>query len=85
MALSYGSRHEIISSIKKIKKDLKKINESDISENLMTSNFPDPDLVIRTSGEKRLSNFLLWQIAYSELYLQRLFGQILTSQDILMH
>ena len=68
LALSYGSRHEIISSIKKIKKDLKKINESDISENLMTSNFPDPDLVIRTSGEKRLSNFLLWQIAYSELY-----------------
>ncbi len=68
LALSYGSRHEIISAVSKIKKDIKKINENDISENLMTSNFPDPDLVIRTSGEKRLSNFLLWQIAYSELY-----------------
>ena len=53
---------------KKIKKDIKKIKEIDISKNLMTSDFPDPDLVIRTSGEKRLSNFLLWQIAYSELY-----------------
>ena len=44
------------------------ITEEDINKNLMTKNFPDPDFVIRTSGEKRLSNFLLWQIAYSELY-----------------
>ena len=51
-----------------IKKNIKKINEKDISKNLMTAKLPDPDLVIRTSGEKRLSNFLLWQIAYSELY-----------------
>ena len=68
LALSYGSRQEIIGAVKKIKKNLKKINENDIKKNLMTSNLPDPDLVIRTSGEKRLSNFLLWQIAYSELY-----------------
>ena len=68
LALSYGSRNEIISAVKKIQKNIKQINEDDISKNLMTSNFPDPDLVIRTSGEKRLSNFLLWQIAYSELY-----------------
>ena len=68
LALSYGSRNEVICAIKKIKKDIKKIKEIDISKNLMTSDFPDPDLVIRTSGEKRLSNFLLWQIAYSELY-----------------
>ena len=68
LALSYGSRQEIISAVNKIQKSVKKINENDISKNLMTSNFPDPDLVIRTSGEKRLSNFLLWQIAYSELY-----------------
>ena len=68
LALSYGSRDEIICAVKKINKDLKKINEIDITKNLMTNDIPDPDLVIRTSGEKRLSNFLLWQIAYSELY-----------------
>lgn len=68
LALSYGSRDEIIEAVKKITKNIKKINENDINNNLMTSSFPDPDLVIRTSGEKRLSNFLLWQIAYSELY-----------------
>ncbi len=68
LALGYGSRDEIIYAVKKVKKNVKKINENDISKNLMTSKLPDPDLVIRTSGEKRLSNFLLWQIAYSELY-----------------
>ena len=68
LALSYGSRQEIVGAVKKIKKNCEKINENDIKKNLMTSNLPDPDLVIRTSGEKRLSNFLLWQIAYSELY-----------------
>ena len=68
LALSYGSRSEIISAINKINKKNKKITEKDISLNLMTNEIPDPDLVIRTSGEKRLSNFLLWQIAYSELY-----------------
>ena len=68
LALGYGSRDEILGSINKLLKKKKKITEKNISENLMTSHLPDPDLVIRTSGEKRLSNFLLWQIAYSELY-----------------
>ena len=69
LALNYGSRQEILSSIKKIDKEkIKNLSEKDIAENLMTSKIPNPDLVIRTSGEKRLSNFLLWQIAYSELY-----------------
>ncbi len=69
LALSYGSRNEILLALKKIyKKNIKKISEKDIAKNLMTGLMPDPDLVIRTSGEKRLSNFLLWQIAYSELY-----------------
>ena len=69
LALGYGSRDEILGSINKLlKTNKKKITEKNISENLMTSHLPDPDLVIRTSGEKRLSNFLLWQIAYSELY-----------------
>jgi len=71
LALGYGSRGEILGSINKIlkKKRIKTdITEKDISDNLMTSHLPEPDFVIRTSGEKRLSNFLLWQIAYSELY-----------------
>ena len=67
--LNYGSRNEILNAVKKIKNaEIKKLTVNDISTNLMTSKFPDPDFVIRTSGERRLSNFLLWQIAYSELY-----------------
>ena len=71
LALSYSSRWEIINAIKKIIS--KKIDEKDINENmfqqyLCTKNVPNPELLIRTSGEQRISNFLLWQIAYSELY-----------------
>ena len=70
LALGYGSRCEILGAINKIlkKRIQTNITEKNISDNLMTSHLPEPDLVIRTSGEKRLSNFLLWQIAYSELY-----------------
>ena len=69
LALGYGSRLEIINAVKKITlNNTKKITESLFNQYLMTKNIPDPDLVIRTSGEQRLSNFLLWQIAYSELY-----------------
>ena len=68
LALSYGSRSEIVNSIRKINKNLSLLTESDITKSLMTRDIPDPDLVIRTSGEMRLSNFLLWQVAYSELY-----------------
>lgn len=75
IALNYGSRDEILNAIKKMYMELKNgnIEESDINENtlsnlLYTHDIPDPDLVIRTSGELRLSNFLLWQSAYSELY-----------------
>ena len=68
LALSYGSRSEIVNSIKKISKNISLLTEADIAKSLMTKNIPDPDLVIRTSGEMRLSNFLLWQVAYSELY-----------------
>ena len=69
LALNYGSRNEILNALRALnQKNAKNIKEEDISKNLMTSNLPDPDFVIRTSGEKRLSNFLLWQIAYSELY-----------------
>ena len=73
IAINYGSRQEITSSVIKIAKDLanKKIaindiNEKRISDSLYTKGLPDPDLIIRTGGDCRLSNFLLWQVAYSE-------------------
>ena len=75
VALSYGSRAEIVSAVKIICEKVKNniisidtIDESIINEHLYTHNLPDVDLLIRTSGEHRISNFLLWQIAYSELY-----------------
>jgi len=75
LALSYSSRQEITNAVKSIVKEAvsKKISEEDITEEfitkqLYTSDFPDPELLVRTSGEFRISNFLLWQISYSELY-----------------
>ena len=75
LALSYGSREELINTIKEISLKVKNniissenIDESIINEHLYTRNLPDVDLLIRTSGEQRISNFLLWQIAYAELY-----------------
>lgn len=75
LALSYGSREEIINAVKEISEKVKHnqlntadINESVIQSHLYTHNMPDADLVIRTSGEQRISNFLLWQAAYAELY-----------------
>jgi undecaprenyl diphosphate synthase len=74
MALSYGSRIEIVEAVRSIATKVKEgkldpadINERVVSENLWTRNIPDPDLLIRTSGEMRVSNFLLWQISYAEL------------------
>ena len=68
LALNYGSKSEIINSIKLLKKNKSKITEKNISNNLYTKNIPDPDILIRTGGRKRLSNFMLWQLAYSEIY-----------------
>jgi undecaprenyl diphosphate synthase len=74
MALSYGSRIEIVEAVRAIAEKVKSgklesadITEKIISENLWTRGIPDPDLLIRTSGEMRVSNFLLWQISYAEL------------------
>lgn len=74
-AISYGSRQEMVGAVQAIATDLKdgvitvnEINEEMINKRLMTSHCPDPDLIIRTSGEYRLSNFLMWQASYSELY-----------------
>jgi len=75
LALSYSSKWEIIEAVKQIaekvekgKLDISNIDDTTISSHLSTRNIPDPELLIRTSGENRISNFLLWQIAYSELY-----------------
>jgi undecaprenyl diphosphate synthase len=69
IALNYGSRQEILKAVKNIiDKKIDNPTEQDISDNLYTKSLPDPDLLIRTSGEIRISNFLLWQIAYSEIY-----------------
>ena len=75
LALSYGSREELVNAVKNISDKVKnniisvdKIDDSVINEHLYTHNLPDVDLLIRTSGEHRISNFLLWQIAYAELY-----------------
>ena len=68
LAINYGSKHEIIRTIKIIKKKRKSVNIRNFEKNLYTHNLPDPEILIRTGGKKRLSNFLLWQLAYSELY-----------------
>jgi undecaprenyl diphosphate synthase len=75
LALSYSSRWEITRAVKAIAAEVKngaldpeKIDESTISDHLCTAGWPDPELMIRTSGESRISNYLLWQIAYAELY-----------------
>lgn len=87
-AMSYSSRQEIVLAVQKIAKKYKEghvgldqINEAYLSENLMTSQIPDPDLVIRTSGESRLSNFLMWQASYSELYFSPILWPDFTAED----
>tara|TARA_B100000767_G_C19702751_1_gene509150 strand:- start:698 stop:1375 length:678 start_codon:yes stop_codon:yes gene_type:complete len=71
LALNYGSKQEILSSIKTLNKNKKKITEKNIEKNLYTRNIPNPDLLIRTGDTKRLSNFLLWQIAYTEIFFEK--------------
>ena len=71
LALNYGSKSELIHSFNLIKSKKERINEKNISNNLFTKNIPDPDLLIRTGNTKRLSNFLLWQLAYSEIYFEK--------------
>ena len=71
LALNYGSKSEIVYSLNSIKKKKIRINEKNIAKNLYTRNIPDPDILIRTGNTKRLSNFLLWQLAYSEIYFEK--------------
>ena len=71
LALNYGSKEELLNAIKNIHKKKEKINTKNISKNLYSNGIPDPDILIRTGNTKRLSNFLLWQIAYTEIYFEK--------------
>ena len=71
VALNYGSKSEIINSIKIINKKKMKFNEININKNLFTKDMPDPDILIRTGNTQRLSNFMLWQIAYTEIFFEK--------------
>lgn len=89
LALSYGSREELLNAVKKISLKVKNniispdtIDESIINQHLYTHNLPDVDLVIRTSGEHRISNFLLWQIAYAEFYFTEVLWPDFKEQDL---
>ena len=71
IALNYGSKIELINAIKKIKQKKIKINEANIDNNLYSKDSPDPDILIRTGGTHRLSNFLLWQLSYTEIFFEK--------------
>ena len=71
LAINYGSKNEIVRSINLLIKNKKKINNFNISNNLYTKGIPDPDLLIRTGNTKRLSNFMLWQMAYTEFFFEK--------------
>tara|TARA_A100001234_G_C12595812_1_gene372649 strand:+ start:594 stop:1268 length:675 start_codon:yes stop_codon:yes gene_type:complete len=71
LALNYGSKFELINAFKSLKKNNEKINEKNLSKYLQTKNIPDPDLLIRTGNTHRLSNFLLWQVAYAEIFFEK--------------
>tara|TARA_B100000482_G_C12579383_1_gene287218 strand:- start:120 stop:827 length:708 start_codon:yes stop_codon:yes gene_type:complete len=89
LALSYGGKQEIFKAVKEISEKVKNdiicldnFDDSVINDHLYTSNLPDVDLLIRTSGEKRISNFLLWQIAYAELYFTDVYWPDFTEEDL---
>ena len=90
IALAYGGREEIVQAIKRIAEDvhtgelaLDAISQSTVSSYLYTNGLPDPDLILRTSGEERISNFLLWQLAYSELYFSDVYWPAFQKRDFL--
>ena len=83
LALNYGSKAELINALKQLNKSKKKINEKNYTNYLQTRNMPDPDLLIRTGNTKRLSNFLLWQLAYSEIFFIKKLWPDFTERDYL--
>ena len=81
LALNYGSKIEILNAFKIINKNKMKISEKNIEKNLYTKNLPEPDILIRTGNTNRLSNFLLWQIAYTEIFFEKKLWPDFTSKD----
>jgi undecaprenyl diphosphate synthase len=81
LALNYGSKNEILQAVKIIKKDKAKFTEKNIEKNLYTQNIPNPDLLIRTGNTNRLSNFLLWQLAYTEIFFEKKLWPEFKSRD----
>ena len=81
LALNYGSKFELINAFRKLNKTKEKINEKNLTKYLQTENIPDPDLLIRTGNTKRLSNFLLWQLAYSEIFFEKKLWPEFTEKD----
>ena len=81
LAINYGSRKEIIKAIQHINKNKIKLNEENISKSLYTKNIPDPDILIRTGNTKRLSNFLLWQLSYTEIFFSKKLWPEFTEKD----
>ena len=91
LALNYGGRQEIVSAVRSIAADVKagKLDDEDIDEELFsqhlhTSGLPDPDLLVRTGGDMRISNYLLWQLAYTEIYVTEIFWPDFRSRDLLI-
>jgi len=83
IAINYGARHELVQAYNKLAaQGMKEITEDDISRSLYTARCPDPDLIVRTAGEMRLSNFLLWQAAYSEFYFTDTLWPDLSNQEL---
>ena len=81
LALNYGSKFEILNALKIMNKNNDEINEKNFKKYLQTKNIPDPELLIRTGNTKRLSNFLLWQLAYSEIFFENKLWPDFTSKD----
>ena len=81
LALNYGSKFELLNAFKSLKKNKEKITEINFKKYLQTKNIPDPDLLIRTGDTKRLSNFLLWQLAYSEIFFEKKLWPEFTEKD----
>lgn len=83
IALNYGGRSEIVHAVNRLlQSGAVQVTEKDIADNLYTAGQPDPDLIVRTAGEMRLSNFLLWQCAYAELYYTEKYWPSLTTEDV---
>ena len=81
LALNYGSKYELINAFKDLKKNNEIVTEKNLTKYLQTKNIPDPDILIRTGDTKRLSNFLLWQLAYSEIFFEKKLWPDFTEKD----